>query len=110
MVEIDGEKFPDSKQADELLDILYAPLGHVDTQFEVEKMGYFAFDRNFKRTMCPYYKDTQLDNKFRRTWSEEQERVVDRESFFPAAIWLMTWDDQQEDSHIRMANDSKLRW
>jgi hypothetical protein len=99
-----------SAQADELLGILESPMGHIDIQFEIERMGHFAFDRNWKRSNCPYFDQTVLENKFRRSWSEKLGKVVDREGFLPANVWLDGYDAYRETVMLAQAANEKLRW
>jgi hypothetical protein len=100
MVSIDGEQFPDSAQAEELLDILENPMAHIDIQFEVERMGCFAAERKWKRSNCPYFEETVLENNFRTSWSEKLSKVVEREGFLPANVWLDGYDARCLDYHL----------
>lgn len=110
MVIIDGEQFPDSAQAEELLDILEHPLAHIDIYFEIERMGHQALDRDWKQNMNPYYDDTVLEGSFRRTWNETTSTIQNRETFIPWKAWSNGYKDRQVDVNIEACSDQKLRW
>jgi hypothetical protein len=99
-----------SSVADELFAIMENPAAHIDLYTEVERMGQFAYARGWKEGMCPYFKETTLENKFRRTWNEVTGTIQERETFTPAKSWLIGWRNQQVDSMVAACSDLRLKW
>lgn len=100
-----------SREADEVLGILENPMAHIDLFTQVEHMGHFSVDRNWKRSSCPYFDESVLENKFRRTWNEATSEVQERETYKPADVWLFGFDARTEAVLLALAAaNEKLRW
>jgi hypothetical protein len=99
-----------SREADYLLEILDNPMMHIDLFTQVEHMGETAVERKWRRSSCPYFEDTVLENKFRRTWNEATSKIDDRETFKPADVWLYGYDARKEATMQTWAADQKLGW
>jgi hypothetical protein len=111
-MEMDMENFDpeNSRELDELLNIIQAPLGHVDIQSEVERMGTYACMNKWMENRNPYFKGTILQNKFRKSWCEVTSTVEERDQFDAHEVWSRAWKDRYSDQQIEICADKKLRW